>query len=1245
MTRRAALVAAALAVLIALAGVLAAHWASRSEAVLRWGVAQLAQRLPGTLTVTGLHGALDRPIAIDALEYVAGNTRVRARGIELDWSPAALLGRALQIDALRIAELQIATGPSESKPTLPPHLRPPLPVRIERLEIERLHIDNGRSPVLLAGIELSYTASEAQHTLDLRRLDSPWGRAEGRLALQTGHPFPLEGNVVWRAATPAQWPTRADLNLGGTLEQVRVQGGVTVRGQQMPVKAELAPFADVPLARAEARTSGLDLSRWFAQAPATQIDASVVLGGAPLRGTLQATNAQPGPLDRARLPLESLQAALALDGEVLRLDDVRAALGRAGSATGSIALGAQGIDARLQVNALDLRGLYGTLRPTALRGTVSVSRRGIRDEFALDVAERGMQLSARGAMEGGRVTIDEALLRAGSGRAQGRGTLGLEGSRAFSIAARLERLDPAAFGDFPSARIDGTVEANGILLPQWEARARYALRDSRWRGYALSGNGQLTLSARHARDVDARLALGRNVLQAHGAFGAPGDTLQFSLAAPALQALGEAWGGALEAKGSLAGTPERPALQATALARDLRLPGGHRVAQLDTEASVDAGSDPRLDLRASASGLEVSGTAFDAVQVSAQGLRSAHTLSAQLQGGALDLRATAQGGFEPGWRRWLGRIESLENVGREPLRLNRPAALAVAPGALTLGAAQIDWGGGRIVLQDTVVTGPQIRSGGTVTGLPLRKLLSLAGIDLGWENDVLLGGRWRVDAAEQVDGRIEVFRESGDLVARVDDQRLALGLQQMRAQVDIARNRVQGNALVASEVGGTVTARGETVLSRRGGTWGVAGTAPAVLEVDARLESLRALVAAFTSDVVVNGNARVKVSANGTIAEPKLRGTLSAQSIEVEQVAAGVFLREGTVQAEFSPGLVRLTALRIAAGQGEFTGSGEYRLGEQRLSLKWAARELAAVQMPDLLLVVSGSGTAGVSEGTIALKGDVRADKGRVELREAVVAQLGDDVVVVGQDKKPSIAGRLMRSRLDLNIDLGKDFAVSGRGLQARIGGRLHLHSTPGNALRADGEIDVVKGTYEAYGRTLEIEDGKLLFAGAPDNPALDIVALRKNQQVQAGVRVTGTARRPEVRLVSTPEVPDMEKLAWLTLGRPIQAGSQSDTETLQRYAAAMAATVGTGNFQSQVAKAVGLDEIVVLPGTDPATDGGVIQVGKRIGDRIYVVLEQRLSTAQNVLRVNYQLARDWSLRLESGETDAVDLFYSLSFD
>jgi len=1243
---RALVATAATLAILALALVLAAHWASRSEAVLRWAVGQLSARLPGTLTVSGLEGALDRPVRIDTLEYVDGPTRVRARGVELDWSPAVLLAtRTLQVDRLAVDELEIVTA-SDGTPSQPPeHLRLPLPVRIDQLDLRRLRFDNGRTAVELSGIALAYAGSPASHTLQLHAIDSPWGHGAGRLSVQSERPFALDGAVTWNGEAAPGWPAQAQLRVGGSLETVQVQGELTVRDLRIPAQVELAPFSDAPLARAAMQVSALDLSAWFAQAPATRIDARVVLGGTPLRGTLQLTNTQPGTLDAGRLPLDALTSSLRLDGAVLRLDDLQASLHGAGSVRGGAALAAEGSEAHLQVRELDLRKLHTAMRPTRLHGTIALARRGERDEFALDLTERALRLEARASIEGGTLTIQDARLRARDGQVQASGTLALDGAQAFSLSAQLDRLNPADLGAFPAARINGTAQIDGRLKPGWEARTRYTLRDSLWRGYRLAGSGRLALSPGRASDVDARLTLGRNVLAAQGAYGMARDTLRFSLDAPALDALGEAWSGSAQARGTLGGTPKRPAFELSLDARKVRVPGGHGADTLTAEASVDAAPDPplRVDLRGS--GLEAAGNAVETIRLTAEGVRSAHVLAVRAKRGTLDLQASARGGFDAEWDRWLGRVESLENDGVEPFRLEQPAALSVSRTSVALGAAQLTWGGGRIVLQDTVYTPQQIRSGGTLTGLPMRKLLALAGIDLGWDNDILLGGNWRIDAAERVNGRIEIARESGDVVARTDQERLALGVQQLSLKVDIADNRVSARAAFASKAAGTVSATGETLLSRRGSAWGVSGSAPVRLDLDAQLNSVRGLVAAFTRDVSVDGRAQLRIDARGTLADPQLRGTLSAEALEVEQVATGVFLRDGTVQAQFTPGELRLQEMRIRAGDGTFTSSGVYRLAERRLALTWRAEQLAAIQMPDLLLVASGEGNAGVVDGRIALNGRLRVDKGRVELREAGGATLGEDVVIVGEEKKQTVAGRLLRSQIDLRIDLGKDFAVSGRGLQARLVGALHLHNDPGAPLRADGEIEVAKGTYEAYGRTLEIEEGTLLFAGPPENPALDILALRKNQQVQAGVRVTGTVRRPEVRLVSIPEVPDMEKLAWLTLGRRIEPGSQSDTETLQRYAVAMAATLGTGNFQSQIAKAVGLDEIVVLPGTDPASEGGIVQIGKRIGKRIYVVLEQRLSTAQNVLRVNYQLARDWSLRLESGETDAVDVFYSLSFD
>jgi translocation and assembly module TamB len=157
---------------------------------------------------------------------------------------------------------------------------------------------------------------------------------------------------------------------------------------------------------------------------------------------------------------------------------------------------------------------------------------------------------------------------------------------------------------------------------------------------------------------------------------------------------------------------------------------------------------------------------------------------------------------------------------------------------------------------------------------------------------------------------------------------------------------------------------------------------------------------------------------------------------------------------------------------------------------------------------------------------------------------------------------------------------------------------------------------------------------------------MRLHQQVEAGVEITGTARDPRLRLVSKPEVPDGEKLAWLVLGRNVQATSRSDSEAMQANALALAAQFGTAPINAQVAKAVGLDEIRLLPSTGTGSSvGGVVSLGKRLADKIYVTYEYSVSTATSAIMINYQLTQRWSIRTSTGTSDAVDLFYSLSFD
>jgi len=190
-----------------------------------------------------------------------------------------------------------------------------------------------------------------------------------------------------------------------------------------------------------------------------------------------------------------------------------------------------------------------------------------------------------------------------------------------------------------------------------------------------------------------------------------------------------------------------------------------------------------------------------------------------------------------------------------------------------------------------------------------------------------------------------------------------------------------------------------------------------------------------------------------------------------------------------------------------------------------------------------------------------------------------------------------------------------------------------------------VRGTYEAYGQRLEIDKGILYFSGPLDNPGLEIVAMRKHLEVEAGVEVTGTAKDPRVRLVSDPDVPDSEKLSWLVLGRGVEGAGTSDADKLQAAAMALAAGLGTAPLQQQLARAVGLDEIRIASTSSGGEQSNVVSVGKRVSDRIYLTYQYSLSAATNVLRISYQLTRNWSVRTEAGTAGAVDIFYTLSFD
>jgi translocation and assembly module TamB len=222
-----------------------------------------------------------------------------------------------------------------------------------------------------------------------------------------------------------------------------------------------------------------------------------------------------------------------------------------------------------------------------------------------------------------------------------------------------------------------------------------------------------------------------------------------------------------------------------------------------------------------------------------------------------------------------------------------------------------------------------------------------------------------------------------------------------------------------------------------------------------------------------------------------------------------------------------------------------------------------------------------------------------------------------------------------------------GQGFNSGLTGKLHVRTTGDRELVAEGTINAVRGTYTAFGQRLAIERGRLYFNGPLNNPGLDVLALRKNQTVEAGVEVTGTVQVPLVRLTSNPPVPDNEKLAWLVLGHGLDSTSGADSVALQ---AAFAALAGSGGepIGQRFARSFGVDDISfrsassARPGTTAAQ---VVAVSKRLTDKLSLIYEQGLSVANNSLRIEYVLSRTVTLRAEAGLVNGFGIYYTRSYD
>jgi translocation and assembly module TamB len=461
---------------------------------------------------------------------------------------------------------------------------------------------------------------------------------------------------------------------------------------------------------------------------------------------------------------------------------------------------------------------------------------------------------------------------------------------------------------------------------------------------------------------------------------------------------------------------------------------------------------------------------------------------------------------------------------------------------------------------------------------------------------------------------------------------------QVHATAQLADDTAALNATLNAGAGSQLKASGNVPLNPDGALDLKIGGKLDVGMVNPLLEA-RGLHAAgkLTVDATVTGNSSA----------PQVGGGISLSEGSLRDYARGVNLSdiEAEVVGNQAGLLIKSFKATAVSGSVAMTGSFGVLQPGMPLDLKITAKDAQPVASSiltatlDADLHISGkareridvAGTIHVIRAKIGIPSSLPPDVAVLDVRRR-----GKPAPVPGS--KPVIVG------IDITVRAPQEIIVQGRGLDAEMGGEIHLMG-PSDDLVASGDFNLLRGWFTLAGTRLEFKEGRVGFDGAglrkKIDPTLDFRAEATQAEYTITLLITGPADAPRFDFSSSPSLPQDDIMARLLFGVP---GSQLTALQYAQIAAALATLSGVGgngiNPLVKLQKSLGLDRLTVGSNTsNTATgtenSGAAIAAGRYLTKRVYIEGKQT-TTGTSQVQIDVDLTKHLKLQTRLGNGTAI---------
>ncbi|GIU14393.1 translocation/assembly module TamB domain-containing protein [Shewanella sp. MBTL60-007] len=412
--------------------------------------------------------------------------------------------------------------------------------------------------------------------------------------------------------------------------------------------------------------------------------------------------------------------------------------------------------------------------------------------------------------------------------------------------------------------------------------------------------------------------------------------------------------------------------------------------------------------------------------------------------------------------------------------------------------------------------------------------------------------------------------------------------------------------------------------------------------------NLQALAELLPELEVLEGKISSELQIGGSLREPQVSGEISLNDGSIMATANPTLLEDVDLDFIFSGKKAKIDG-ELKMGKGQAFVDGELDWAQQQLNGAFAikGKDLAVIQPPLAILNVGTDLQVKFTNESFDIQGDINVPSGRitiVQLPEGGVAVSKD---VVFEDSLATTEQQVspLAVSAQVNLNVGDRLRVDGMGLTGRLKGKLELKQSPFRPPLLFGEIKVIDGNYKFMGQTLDIRAGEMQFIGPIDVPNLNIEAVReiKDEDVIAGVRITGTPMKPVVNLFSSPAKEQAEILNYIVRGTGLNNTSVDQNSGLMMGAAlSLSNQIGGGAIGNIGNTAAGIIEKIGFSNVQlDANDDGRFAISGFIGDKLMVKYGVGVFNPGYEMTVRYYLLSQLYLETVSGTIEqSLDLYY-----